>query len=157
MRAASNRWPGGDGAEKAQKGRQADEAALCGQIAPADVDQVAQGGKGVKADAQRKGQAVQRAGREGKKRQNQVIIFKKGQHQKQKGGPERQKPAPAGRRRGLDGQPEAPHKHAACTEQGKGQRLPQPAVLGGGRAVEPIEQQAGRQQQAGLKAFGSKL
>ena len=100
---------------------------------------------------------MQRAGREGKKRQNQVIIFEKGQHQKQKDGPEPQKPALAGRGGGLDGQPEAPHKQAACAQKGKGQRLPQPAELGGGRAVEPIEQQAGRQQQAGLKAFGSKL
>ena len=90
-----------------------------GQIAPAHVDQVAQGGEGVKADAQRSGQAVQRAGRKGKKRQNQVIIFEKGQHQKQKGRPRTPKPAP-GERRGLDGQPEAPHKHAACACTGAG-------------------------------------
>ena len=148
---------GGDGAEKAEEGRQIHKPLFGGHVAPAHVDQVGEGGKGVEADAQREGQTMQHTRRKGQHGQRQVEILEHRQHCQQHDHRCRQFTPPLFGRRGLQAQAHAPHEHTAGRQQGNGQRLPQAGEIAARGAVAPIENKACRKQKMILPVPGQKL
>ena len=149
--------PGSDGAEKAEEGCQIDKLFFGGHVAPAHVDQIGESGEGVEADAQREGQPVQHAGREGQHGQRQIEVLEHRQHRQQHHHRCGKFPPALFGRGGLQAQAHAPHEHTAGRQQGNGKRLPQAGKTVAGGAVEPIENKACRKQKMILPAPGHKL
>ena len=142
---------GGDGAEKAEEGREVHKVFFRLHVAPGHVHQIAHGGEGVEADAQGEGQGVENAGGQGQHRQKEVEVFEHRQHRQKGHDGGSQQPAPLAFFPAGKGEGRPPDEEAHRRQHRQRHQRPRAGPVRPGGAVRPVEQNACRQEQPVLE------